>query len=88
VKLAPPALDSYMRIYFGADGVATNGLRYGAAIELRQNFSGQISSTTSSGASGYTSLETVFVRRAFTYVAGDQWGIVRIGQADGLIHLR
>ena len=27
----------------------------------------------------------MYVRRAFTYVAGDQWGIVRLGQADGLI---
>jgi hypothetical protein len=85
VKLAPQAIDTYAREYFGADGMASNGLRYGAAIELRENFTGQISNNTSSGASGYTSLETVFVRRAFTYLAGDQWGIVRIGQADGII---
>ena len=30
---------------------------------------------------------TLFVRRAFTYVAGDNWGIVRAGQADGLISI-
>ena len=36
-------------------------------------------------ASTYSSLETLYVRRAFTYVAGDNWGIVRAGQADGLI---
>ena len=65
--------------------MATNGLRYGAAIEIRQNFTGQISSSASSGASGYASLETLYVRRAFTYFAGDNWGIVRVGQADGLI---
>ena len=65
--------------------MATNGLRYGAAIEIRQNFTGQISSSGSSGASGYSSLETLYVRRAFTYFAGDNWGIVRAGQADGLI---
>ena len=65
--------------------MATNGLRYGAAIEIRQNFTGQISSSGSSGASGYASLETLYVRRAFTYVAGENWGIVRAGQADGLI---
>ena len=65
--------------------MATNGLRYGAAIEIRQNFTGQISSNASSGASGYSSLETLYVRRAFTYVAGEQWGIVRVGQADGII---
>ena len=77
--------DSFARIYAGGDGMATNGLRYGAAIEIRQNFTGQISSNASSGASGYASLETLYVRRAFTYVAGENWGIVRIGQADGLI---
>ena len=46
-------VDSFGRIYAGGDGMATNGLRYGAAIEIRQNFTGQISSTGSSGASGY-----------------------------------
>ena len=85
VKLNPYALDSFMRLYFGADAMATNGLRYGAGIELRENFSGQISSNTSTNASGYSSLSTVFVRRAFTYVAGENWGIVRFGMADGVI---
>ena len=85
VKLNPYALDSFMRLYFGADAMATNGLRYGAAIELRENFTGQISSNTSTDASGYSSLSTVFVRRAFTYVAGENWGIVRFGMADGVI---
>jgi hypothetical protein len=87
VKVEPQAIDSFARIYMGADAMATNGLRYGAAFEIRQNFTGQISSTASSGASGYSSLETLFVRRAFTYVAGEQWGIVRVGQADGLISI-
>jgi Gram-negative porin len=87
VKLSPLAVDSFARIYMGADAMATNGLRYGAAFEIRQNFTGQISNTGSSGASGYSSLETLYVRRAFTYVAGEQWGIVRAGQADGLISI-
>jgi hypothetical protein len=81
-KLEPQVVGSFARLYFGADGMATNGLRYGAAIEVRQNFTGQQSGAS---ASTYSSLETMFVRRAFTYVAGDQWGIVRAGQADGLI---
>ena len=85
VKLQPQDIDSFARIYAGADGMATNGLRYGAAIEIRQNFTGQISNSGSSGASGYSTLETLYVRRAFTYVAGENWGIVRAGQADGLI---
>ena len=85
VKLAPVAMNEFARLYFGADGMATNGLRYGAAIELRQNFTGQLSSNASSNASGYTSLQTMYVRRAFTYAAGENWGIVRMGITDGVI---
>jgi hypothetical protein len=85
VKLAPQDIASYVRLYAGMDGMATNGLRYGAAIEIRENFTGQISNAASSGASGYSSLETLFVRRAFTYVAEENWGILRAGQADGLV---
>ena len=81
-KLQPQVIGSYGRLYFGGDGMATNGLRYGAAIEVRENFSGEPSGAS---ASTYSSLETMYVRRAFTYVAGDNWGIVRAGQADGLI---
>ena len=48
VKLQPQSIASFGRIYAGGDGMATNGLRYGAAIEIRQNFTGQISSNGSS----------------------------------------
>ena len=82
-KVAPYALDNYVRLYFGADAMATNGLRYGAGIELRENFTGQQGSSTSTNASGYTCSQTIYVRRAFTYLAGDQWGIIRLGQTDG-----
>ncbi len=81
-KLQPQVIGSFARLYFGGDGMATNGLRYGAAIEIRENFSGEPSGAS---ASTYSSLETLYVRRAFTYIAGDNWGIVRAGQADGLI---
>jgi len=84
-KVQPQAIGSFARLYFGGDAMATNGLRYGAAIEIRENFSGQPDSNTSSGASGYSSLETLYVRRAFVYAAGANWGIIRAGQADGLI---
>jgi hypothetical protein len=87
VKVMPQQISSYARLFAGVDGMAANGLRYGAGMEIRQNFIGQYSNNASSGASGYSSYETMFVRRAFTYVAGEQWGIVRVGQADGLISL-
>ena len=62
-----------MRLYFGADAMATNGLRYGAGIELRENFPGQ-SAATPARVRVATVRETVFVRRAFTYAAGENWG--------------
>jgi hypothetical protein len=86
-KLQPTSISSYARIYTGLDAMAANGLRYGGAIEIRENFTGQGSSNSSTGASGYSSSETLYVRRAFGYIAGDNFGIVRIGQGDGLISL-
>jgi hypothetical protein len=83
-KVQPQGIGSFARLYFGGDGMATNGLRYGAAIEVRENFPGEQSG---SSASTYSSLETFYVRRAFTYVAGDNWGIIRLGQADGPISI-
>jgi hypothetical protein len=92
-KLNPVGVSSYMRLYPGFDGMAANGLRYGAAIELRENFpagnatgfgtTGAAAASPSSNSSG----ETVFVRRAFTYLASDRAGIVRLGQADGVLGL-
>src|ERR1700742_2409567 len=36
-KSNPIGVASYLRLYPGFDGVATNGLRYGASAEIRQN---------------------------------------------------
>jgi hypothetical protein len=87
VKTEPLWLSAYGRLFAGVDGMATNGLRYGAGLEIRENFTSAVSTTASSGASAYLSTQTMFIRRAFTYVAGENWGIVRVGQADGLISL-
>ena len=94
-----------MHLYPGFDGAAANGLRYGAAVELRENFYGgnninnyptaaNIASTTAvttygtaASPSANSSGPTVFVRRAFTYLASDQAGIVRLGQGDGVLGL-
>jgi hypothetical protein len=37
-KLNPLAVAAYMRLYPGVDGMATNGIRYGAQVEIRENF--------------------------------------------------
>jgi Gram-negative porin len=41
-------------------------------------------STSSNSASSFTCTQTLYVRRAFIYLAGDQWGMVRMGQTDGV----
>jgi hypothetical protein len=96
-KSTPIGVASYLRLYPGFDGVATNGLRYGASAEIRQNimspntFNASTSQTGSTGsfasASGYTSAETLYTRRAFAYFGSDQLGIIRIGQDDGVVGL-
>ena len=92
-KVNPVGIGGYMRLYPGFDGTAANGLRYGAAIELRENFQSGTANgfgtngTTATSPSANTSLETVYVRRAFTYLASDRAGIIRFGQADGVLGL-
>ena len=91
-KTNPISFGAYMRLYPGVDGMATNGLRYGASIELRENFPGSGAQPTPAltpapSPSTYLSGQTVFVRRAFTYLANDNLGIVRFGTSDGVIGL-
>src|ERR1700733_10490588 len=93
-KLNPVGIGSYFRLYPGFDGLAANGLRYGASVEIRQNFFAGTTGTTNGGATGAnaspsanSSAQTLFVRRAFTYLASDQAGLVRFGQGDGVIGL-
>jgi predicted secreted protein len=51
-KLNPVGAASYVRLYPGIDGMATNGLRYGAAVEIRQNFEGGNTFSVSTTAAG------------------------------------
>jgi hypothetical protein len=91
-KINPVSFDSYMRLYPGVDGMATNGLRYGAQIELRENFASDGSDPYPSqnpalSPGGSKSAQTVFVNRSYIYISGDNIGLVRLGQADGVIGL-
>ena len=91
-KLNPLLFGSYMRLYPGIDGMATNGLRYGAQIELRENFAstGSDPYPSQGGAlspGGAKSAQTVFVNRSYIYISADNIGMMRFGQADGVIGL-
>jgi hypothetical protein len=61
----------YLRLYPGFDGVAANGLHYGAAAEIRIN-GGQ-----SAGA------ETLYVFQAYGYFGLPQLGQISFGQENG-----
>jgi outer membrane protein OmpU len=61
----------YMRLYPGFDGVAANGLHYGAAAEIREN-----GGTTASS-------ETLYVFQAYGYLGLPGIGQVSFGQQNG-----
>jgi hypothetical protein len=93
-KLNPVGVSSYLRLYPGFDGVAANGLRYGASAELRENFYAGTTGTTNGGSTGgdtspsaNSSSQTIYVRRAFSYLASDKAGLLRLGQGDGVLGL-
>jgi len=80
-------------LYPSVDGVAANGLQYGAFIELRdENYTPSgggggnggitnLSGGTSSSASGRSNY--VYVRRSYAYLGSPQFGTVRVGVSDG-----
>lgn len=69
---------NYFRFYPGFDGVAANGLQYGAAIQIRQN-SGIGGSKTGS-ISGNTLGNTLYVRTTEGYVGTPTLGKVFFGE--------
>ncbi len=88
-KLANYAFGSYARLFPAFDGIAGNGLKYGAFLEIRQDqgappgggVNGSISASNRSRAA-------LFYRRQFAYVGADQYGTLRYGatdQATGLL---
>jgi hypothetical protein len=84
---------SYFRLYPGVDAIATNGMRYGASVEIRENFNGRgytgatatnaQNTSATTGTSGLTCEQTLYVRRDFAYVSWPTIGLFRFGQADG-----
>ncbi len=87
-KLNPVGVSSYLRLYPGFDGVAANGLRYGGSAEIRENFPSATSTTGGNNSpSANSSGQTLFIRRAFAYIASDNAGLLRLGQGDGVIGL-
>jgi outer membrane protein OmpU len=74
-KTSTDSFLGYMRLYPGFDGVAANGLHYGAATELRIN-----GGTSASN-------ETLYVFQAYGYLGLPEIGQVSFGQQNGPIVL-
>ncbi|HEX4261905.1 MAG TPA: hypothetical protein VHY76_12485 [Acetobacteraceae bacterium] len=84
-KLGNPTFFGYIRLYPSLEGVAANGLKYGAFAEIRQD-SG-IGTGAGGGAFGSISGQdpargNLYWRRAFVYFGEDQIGTFRLGAAD------
>ena len=78
-KDASFSFGSYLRLYPGFDGVAANGLQYGAQAEIREN--AETSSFSGAGT------ETLYVLREFGYIGLPKVGLVRFGQQEGALYL-
>ena len=73
----------YARLYPGFDGVAANGLKYGASLEIRQdNASGAGGGVYGSISAQNRERAALYFRRAWGYIGTDQLGTVRLGAAD------
>ncbi len=77
---------NYARLYPGFDGVAANGLKYGASLEIRQDAGGN-TARTGGGAAGSIGGQNqgrspLYYKREFGYIGTDQLGTVRVGSTD------
>ena len=83
-------MTTFLRLYPGMDAMAANGLRYGAAMEIRHNSGAGASggfANPNSGGGAQSTTQTLYSRRAFAYLGTNELGIVRAGLGDGLITL-
>lgn len=78
-KYSGSGMGGYIRLYPGFDGVAANGLQYGAQAEIREN--------TASSPGTSASTETLYVLRDFGYLGLPELGLVRFGQQEGALYL-
>ncbi len=82
-KLANYGMGNYARIYPSFNGVAANGMKYGAFLEIRQDNAAPPGGGANGGisASNRTRAELYF-RREYAYLGTDQIGFFRVGSTD------
>ncbi|MDT7952216.1 MAG: porin [Acetobacteraceae bacterium] len=73
----------YGRLYPGFDGVAANGLKYGASLEIRQDTNAPAGGGVNGSISGQDPKRAnLYFRRVWGYLGADQVGTVRLGSTD------
>ena len=75
--------EGYARLYPGFDGVAANGLKYGASLEIRQdNTFGAGGGADGSVTGNDRSRGYLYLRREWGYLGTDRLGTIRFGATD------
>lgn len=74
----------YGRLFPGFDGIAANGLKYGASLEIRQDNG----APAGGGVFNSISVENrarsaLYFRRVWGYLGSDKFGTIRMGATDG-----
>ena len=83
-KQANYTFGDYARLYPGFDGVAANGLRYGASLEIRQdNGAGAGGGQFGSISNQSRSRNTLYFRKLWGYLGTNTLGTIRLGSTDG-----
>ena len=82
-KLSNYGVSDYARLYPGFDGVATNGLKYGAALEIRADNNYGAGGGFAGSVSGQNrTRDALYFRRQWGYIGTDKFGTVRVGSTD------
>ena len=82
-RLSNYGFEGYTRLYPGFDGVAANGLKYGASIEIRQDNSNAAGGGTDGSISGSNrDRGELYTRREWGYIGTDRLGTIRFGSSD------
>jgi predicted porin len=82
-KQANYGFADYARLYPGFDGVAANGLKYGASLEIRQDQVSGAGSGSYGSISGQNRARSgLYFRREWGYIGTDQLGTIRLGSTD------
>ncbi len=82
-RLANDGFQDDFRLYPGFDGIAANGLKYGASIEIRQdNNFGSGNGVYGPAGAQVRSQGALYVQREWGYLGTNRFGTLRFGSSD------